>query len=415
MKSAAPLPPLLSLTLSRPVAQIQSWRVGQLLRATVLTPTKDNHTQLRIGTQTVQARISISVEAGQHLELQVASLDPQPVLRLLTPQTADPVADATRQALPRQLPVGPLLANLQELAQAEQSSLPPEVLHNIQQLLIHLPRPSRVLTANQLRAAVLSSGVFLEARLGMDSPESTGLAIDLKANLLRLLTVLRNWPGLNTQAAPNSRAPSIPDTARALAPSERPAAASPANETPPPPMKNTDPAPHPPATPTLTLRDSPGAVRSTLQRQAEGVLARLQLNQLVSIPHHDSQSVAWHMELPIQGASGKFDVWSLRISREKPGGRRPATAGKPIWSIILAFDLPELGPVQAQVSVGSGNVSTVFWTDRSATHALFERHLGELRERFKNAGLTIDHLACRQGIPAPAPTAGRHGLLDENV
>lgn len=414
MKPAAPLSPLLSLTLDRPAAQIESWRVGQLLRAVALTPTKDGHAHLRIGTQTVQARMSMPVRAGQHLELRVVSLEPQPVLRLLIPQAADPIAAAIRQALPRQLTLGPLLANLRELAQTERQSVPPQLLRNIQQLLVHLPRLSGVPTASQLRAAVLSSGVFLEATLGTGNPDSTALATDLKANLLRLLTVLRNWSGLGAGTA-DTRAPGVQNTGRTAAPAQPPAAANPTSETPSPPMENTNPTPSDPAAPALALVDNPLTIHSTLQRQTEGALARLQLNQLASIPHHDSQPSAWHMELPIQGANGEFDVWRLHIRREEPDERRGAPAGPPMWSVTLAFDLPALGPVQAQVSVGGESVSTVFWTDRPSTRALFEQHLEDLRRRFQNVGLTINHVACRQGTPAPTHPVGSAVLLDEKV
>ncbi|MGA7801783.1 MAG: hypothetical protein WCC36_13335, partial [Gammaproteobacteria bacterium] len=218
MKPTVPLPPLVSLTLTRPLATIQSWRIGQVLRAIALTAATDGHARLRIGTQTVQAQTTTPVQAGQRLELQVIKLGPQPVLRLLTPQGSDPVTAAIRRVLPRQAPAGPLLANLAKLTLAERPPLPAEVLQRVQELLANLPRARDTVTADQLRSAVRSSGLFLEARLVRDPPKPGALAVDLKANLLRLMAVLRDWPGIRSRPQQSQsplppRAPVPPRTA----------------------------------------------------------------------------------------------------------------------------------------------------------------------------------------------------------
>ena len=98
MKPTIPLAPVVSVTLARPLATIQSWQVGQVLRAIALTASADGHAQLRIGSRTVQAQISVPVRAGQQLDLQVMKLGPQPVLQLLTAQNSDPVTAAIRLA-----------------------------------------------------------------------------------------------------------------------------------------------------------------------------------------------------------------------------------------------------------------------------------------------------------------------------
>ncbi|HKJ07630.1 MAG TPA: hypothetical protein VKA76_00935, partial [Gammaproteobacteria bacterium] len=165
MKPTIPLPPTVSVTLTRPLASIESWQVGQVLRAMALTASTDGHAQLRIGSRTVQAQISVPVRAGQQLELQVVKPGPQPVLQLLTPQNADPVTAAIRRVLPQQTPVGPLLANLEKVATAEQPPLPPQVLLRTQELLDRLPRVRGTFTPDQLREAVDASGLFLESRL----------------------------------------------------------------------------------------------------------------------------------------------------------------------------------------------------------------------------------------------------------
>ncbi|MEJ2643512.1 MAG: flagellar hook-length control protein FliK [Gammaproteobacteria bacterium] len=444
MKPTIPLPPAVSVTLARPLATIQSWQVGQVLRAIALTASADGHAQLRIGSRTVQAQISVPVRAGQQLDLQVMKLGPQPVLQLLSAQNSDPVTAAIRRVLPQQTPVGPLLANLEKVATAERSPVPPQMLLRTRALLDGLPRVRGTFTADQLRSAVRASGLFLESRLAAPAPEADALAVDIKANLLRLLAVLRSWPGSKPSAdegVPRPRTPlqgqdrgaPPPESEGAPAGSRPPAgtggagtvadsstpttAARPAPDAnAPPPMRGVNPAPQGPATASLTHLDDPGAIRSVLQRQVEGALAHVQLNQLASVSRPDSPAPQWLVELPLLHDSGRFDIWSLRVSREDGQRQGRGKAGaEAAWSVTLAFDLPALGPVQARVSIGGDRVSTQFWADRPATTALFERHLEDLRRQLRQAGLAVDHLSCRQGLPAPARPATGRALLDESV
>lgn len=190
-----------------------TWQVGQILKAVALPTTASGQTQLQIGQQLVQTQSPIPLQTGQTLALQVQSLTPQPLLQILAGIRSDPVADAVRTILPKQGSVTALLNNLSQLVGARQPTLPPLLQELGQTVLRQVPEPQTVSNAPGLRQALDQSGLFLEAQLraaagGGGRVDFSG---DFKANLLRLVQLVRNWPGLpspSSGARPTS--PAVP-------------------------------------------------------------------------------------------------------------------------------------------------------------------------------------------------------------
>lgn len=220
METSGPLPGSPPVSAPRPDATTSAWQVGQILRAITLSSSPDGQTQLRIGNQVVQGQSPIPLPAGQPVSLQVESLAPQPLLRILMAPGADPVGDAIRTILPRQGALAPLLSNLAQLGNARPAVLPPLVQELSRTLLRQLPDTRAVGTASGLRQAVAQSGLFLEARLlaARDSGR-VNLGVDLKANLMRLVQLVRNWPGVQSDTGAGTR----PATPAASAPTPLPA------------------------------------------------------------------------------------------------------------------------------------------------------------------------------------------------
>ncbi len=429
---------------------LSTWRVGQVLAATVVPSAKPETgvADLRIGTLLVKAQTgALNLAPGQQLRLEVASLKQLPVLKLLGTVQQSPLQPLLRDALPRQQPLPLLFTALAQLtapAAAQRSSaLSPEIYRLASEMLDKLPDTARVSTADGLRQAIRDSGLFLESKLAQAAAQnptasSTVAATakpdfsqDFKANLLRLVQVVRDnaatsAPGsarsnplLNTgvpstgSAAAATPAPSSPSSAAAaLAAALRQA-----------PGGLIDPAAplqrgQPPVPPLPLAQLAKGLDMALppadLQRAVEGALARVQVHQLSSLPPDRALLPEWLIELPIRRDSDT-DVWSLRLSRDSERERDHPDDGGPAWSVMLAFDLPGIGPMQSRVSLRGERVTAQFFSQMQGVLPLVMEHLPLLQARLTQAGLNVEELSCHHGeIPKPK-AAPQARILDERA
>lgn len=230
------------------------------------------------------------------------------------------------------------------------------------------------LLASQIRRALSESGLFLETHLARGEPPA---ANDLKANLVRLLALLR--PLLEKAAAQPAKESSRPEQAGR------------------------------PATPENLLT----RVLGELLRQSEGSLARVQLHQLSSLPPEDGVRQAWQFELPIQYRE-RVDNFLVRLEQEtNTRGKQDESA----WRLTLNFDFQPLGPVEARLTLQGEEVSSLFKASRPESAALIEKNLPRLNDAFERAGLKVGRLHARHAEvsietpPPPSPTP----ILDEKA
>lgn len=462
-------PPPIVLTPRQFQAAIGAWRIGQILQAQVIKQASPQAAILQVNNQALLAETNISLAAGQRLELTVVQLGDKPVLqaRLIasataarpqennsgsttagtpppSPRAADsPSAQAgvtdnrsamaarqaasqtaidilLKQALPKQASMAGLLANIALLNNqpGRVMPLPVPIESIVKQIYRQLPTANSAGNAQRLKQGVANSGIFLENKLSKDTPDKTSDTLrrglqqtsqvverpatatgnDLKAGLLRLLSAIQQA----TRVAPPQGALMQPGGA-------------PANLQP------------PPFTPP-TLRGQPPQVQhkieatvqqlGTLQslllelgRQTEAALARTQLHQAASLPGGEQTPNSWTFELPLRNGQ-QIDLFDIVIEEEKAHEQDDGQGGHP-WSITLAFDLDGLGPVYAKLRLIRDKVSTLFWAERAETTRLFNRHLNELSQRYREAGLEADELRCFQGTPPGTARRGApHIVLD---
>lgn len=181
----------------------------------------------------------------------------------------------------------------------------------------------------------------------------------------------------------------------------------------PPPFPGAVPAPQAAAQVTLDLVNRIGSLNTELLRQTEAALARIQLHQLASQPREAERGLLeWLLELPVRRGD-EIDLWSMRIAREEhaPAEKKPEPPHN--WSVQLAFDLPGLGSVQAQVTLSGEQVSTRFWTGNETALPLFQAHLQELHTMLDKVGLEVGELDC---VPGPMPAkAAAPSLIREKA
>ncbi|HEB99932.1 MAG TPA: flagellar hook-length control protein FliK [Thiotrichales bacterium] len=403
-------------------------QIGQILNAVVAKDSEKGQTLLQLGTRLLLARTGeLQLSQGQRLQLQVAALGELPLLRLISSLRQDPVADILRRILPEQRPLPQGLGALVQAASQEgETQLPPRLVTLIRELLQALPDGRRAATPESLRQALERSGQFLEARLAATATGKAPAnpAQDFQAGLLRLAAALekgvaaqKDSPSRETPAGASPARPTQATQAgqAAQAASTRPAA-EPANPRallrpgqPPFPQPSvsleTSGRPSPP----LQLQDLLGLVRATL--------SRIKLNQVASLPQDRQHPPEWVIELPLRN-QGSIDIWSLRILRRQEEGKaRNRERASPVWSVLLAFDLPGLGPMQARVTLaGEDRIRALFLGEGQADLPRVERQLPRLRERLEAAGLVVESLGCRRGrLQALPPRTGAGPLLDEKA
>ena len=164
-----------------------------------------------------------------------------------------------------------------------------------------------------------------------------------------------------------------------------------------------------PLPPRLLQRGEGEDSLENLLKLAAAAISRLQSHQLSSLEQSGrtadgSLLTTWQLEIPLRNA---HDIVPLQVKfqREDPPEQGPEDKREhreskdQLWRVELAFDLTPLGPLHVQAQLLRGNLSGQLWAQHSATAELIASQLDVLRQRLKDAGLSVTDLDCHQGTP----------------
>lgn len=429
------LPRLNGLTLT-PVSQVARPNLTAL-QAVVARLSADGLATLRIGEGKIDVKTPLPLLIGQKLTVNLLKegdghrliVSPQDLRRGL-------ISHALRNDLPRQTPLGPVLANIGHAARAApgQTALPPQVADAIRQIYNQLPTPRSLNDASGLRSALQNSGMFMESGLARAAAGGgSNPGADLKTQFLRLLAQLQAArPGAQagpaaqarvdpTQAVqarvPSAAPPPLPGGTGALATGTLPPSAPPATGQSAAQARASSFSPNQPvraepgARANLPLAQNAAQLLAQLSEQTEGGLARLQVSQLLSLPTDDSGRQWLQMQLPVRDGE-RIDTWEIRLEEEGDKAGKRDKRGKR-WSVDLAFDLPGIGPGYVRIRIGRDNVGIDFWMQHPHGAERLREHVELLRSRLSVNGLNVDHLRCNAGTPPPGPPrSGPDPILD---
>lgn len=458
-----------STTLSAPQIRqaVDTWRVGQVLEARVVSSTSTGSVTLKVGdlVLTTQGPLPERLLQGT-LQLQVQSAGPQPTLKVVTPALPQEpaTAEALRRALPRQLPLPPLLANLAGFTARPPPSLaalPPPVIAALEQLMAAIPDTKQLASASGVARAFQDSGLFLERKLrgGDRTAEDKNLAHDFKAALLRTVAALRSaapapppLPAADKNAAsaaanglpvaaatarnpeappstPPSAANPMPTNLRAVtgtvlasgdtagddvhlasSPSSSPRPSIPPSSTALPPLRGAALMPQARAEPSIAGGLAPELVLRQLAEQLEGAVARITAAQASQLPSEENpRPLAWTFELPVRHQS-QLDVLGVHIERDAAHDQQKNTTHG--WTVTLSFDFPETGAFYAQLKVLGNMVTCRFTAEREQTWQRLQQELKRLDQSLRDAGLEVGELRARQGTMPRAEPSHLSPLLD---
>jgi hypothetical protein len=426
------------------------FQVGQLLEVVVAkiesnalvlmlqNPILDENGQ-RINLQ-LKAPASYPTQVGQQLTVQVKNItNGIPQLQVVAAGAETLNLNAVlHNAQQQQRPLPPLYANLAQLQQLQNKqqldALPALVRERIQTLWRSLPDTSQIQKPSGLKQAMNYSGPFLEsALLNMAQGQARNYpAMDVQTGLLRLAAAIRTQLETvallrNEQASAGASSRSN-ETNRLLTqtsadnaalqktanPPTNKAAVSTANDV--KPVHPEIPQTQARASTLVTALSSEHLLEQLLQ-QTEGGLARI-LTQQLHTASHDPQRPLWLLELPVRHEDG-VDVFDLRIQRDAEERRAAGERAQHTWTVMLAFDLQNLGAVRAQISLVQEQISTFWWADKASTVELFHQHLAQLQHRITAAGLKVNKLQCQQGIPdatqSPRNVPISNVIVDEKI
>jgi len=250
----------------------------------------------------------------------------------------------------------------------------PKLIQAAQNILTAAIPNSSNITPTQLRQAILGYGLFMEAQLAAGQPPGASY----KGDLLQLLFQIGNLLKQNG---------SQPQTATTATTAQTTAS---------------------------VMESGFTKLLEMLFRQAEGGLARVQLNQLASLPTEDTTRQAWQFEVPVKHQD-HVDSFLIRLEQEQSNSKQGDT--QPVWYVTLTFDIDPLGPVQAKISLHDDEVSTMFVAEKADSAELLNRRMYDLNQAFLDSGLNVGKLLARRGSTEPEPVTNvtRSPLLDEKA
>lgn len=274
------------------------------------------------------------------------------------------------------------------------ASLSPEAMKVIQQLVGSLPSLGSKPDAGQIAELVKNSGILMESRL--HSEQAPASQQDIKANLLRLIAqLLPQQPhasplGTAVQAAITSQA--LPQLLREIG---GPAASA-----------REQALRFPVTSRILEKLDNPNDLGSLL-RLAAAAISRLQTHQLASLGQtyttpEGTQLTTWQMEVPMRDQDSLVPL-QLKFQREQQTEEQEQQ--EPVWRLELSFELEPLGPLHVQVNLKNEELNSKLWAEYAHTAEFVNQELPVLRDKLLVAGLNINKLECRQGMPPQAPQA----------
>lgn len=287
-------------------------------------------------------------------------------------QTGSALDALVLEAISTQDSLAPLLADL--TAALASPILPPAARATAQSILASQTPLDADVTSQDLRAAVASSGLFLETLLaavalapgGGTTPDLSG---DLKALLSQLaadLTPQAQTAALEMAAA-QTQAPSSPRRNQTFGRGSA--------DPPPPPSAGAPTIAGPAAQASLEPETDRASVSHALRHDAEAALARLQLSQIASLPKPGAPT-RWSFELPVAAPEGHA-MAQFEISRDDrgPGG---AVQAEPTWRAKFSINVEPNGPVHAEVALSGGRTRVTLWGERRETQAYLAQHQADL-------------------------------------
>lgn len=385
---------------------LENLKTGQELYAKIVEniPSK-NEVIFQLGNKLVRASSNATSTLGQTVLVQVERKTGEIILNVKQ-QTHSPnfINSILRHTLPKQLPIQDFVSPLKELNRNINTSYSTALSTNASikqfstltnEIIRTSPTINSLSTANGIKSAIQNSGVFLEhnvvqtitkpaatannalidvvnkkpeqlltslnnqalltTKMGNDLSKVT--SVDLKANLVKLISILKSWPGINPSNA--GLAKSIKSELTQLS-------------------KQTQ------------LQTNSASQKLHLQVQdvlnkVEGAVAKITINQLANASSDTAVRQALQLEIPFYNGQSE-DALFIKIQQDDTPNKTKQIDNK--WTVSLEMNPPNLGRIKNKLTLQGEQISSSFWAENQQTGELLKRHLNMLHERFRVSKLT---------------------------
>jgi hypothetical protein len=316
-----------------------------------------------------RATSDVAAVAAQLVAEVTATLTEDLPSTLPTAPPPSAVSAMVNQAAMQQDSLAPLLADL--AVAVNSPAMPPDARATAAQILAVQAPLNADVTGPQLQAATQISGVFLEASLAAavvngEAAAPAGVQQDLKALLLQLTSEL----------APLVQAPTPAKTAGPTT-APRGVAVRGSSELLEPPVGGGATTGQAAARPSLDPQSRADVLVRTLQQEAQGALARVQLSQAASV-ERSGETTRWMFEVPI-ATPGGVGVAQFEISRDGHGPGA-GSAAEPSWRARFSINAAPSGPVHADVLLGKDRARVTLMAEDGAAQAALAAHQDELTQ-----------------------------------
>ncbi|MDD5580126.1 MAG: flagellar hook-length control protein FliK [Methylobacter sp.] len=308
------------------------------------------------------------IKVGQYLTLETIKTGATPEFRIIPSDgniTQEKLTELVKLFLPRH-ESSPVLLNqiIKDLPQLIKNENVAQALKRIAvDIVQNLPAKDQLANSQGVKQSISDSGIFLEAKLP-PLAENSGLNIekDFKANLLKFIQAIKQeFTTQNDQKTPEADLNLLKD----------------------------------------------------LQQKTENTMARIVLDQLISLPKEDNLKQIWSLELPFMDRE-TAEAASIEIEWEK---EKDQPAGSVNWSVNITIAPPGLGIINCIVAYRNSLINTYFRSQSTQTAELIKDNLDHLKEQFEDSGLKAGNMNAQDGLSPlkPMPKIGEKKLFDEKV
>lgn len=332
------------------------------------------------------------LKVGQYLKLEIIKTGTIPEFKIIPADNAITEAKTAyfmKQFLPRHqaspIFLNQLIKNLPQLLNNERI---PEALKDLAVKIVqNLPDQEQLISSSGLKQAVTDSGVFFEAKLAAlinnDSvPVSLqSIAAEIVQKLLPKASDIKSKQLSETEVVKRSEIPIDfqVGTTHALATEDFKANL----------LKFIQALKHELGSPNEQQHNQTDFdLIKSLQNKTENTVAKITLDQLMSLPKDDSPKQLWIVDLPFMDRQ-QAETVKIEIQQDKANKKQSSSND---WSVNITITPPELGTIHCMVSFRAGLINTFFNSRDTQTTGLIKRNLGALKNQLEASGLTTGHM-----------------------
>ena len=377
-----------------------------------------------------------TLKVGQNLSLEAAKTVGAPAFKIIAPSAQiqeAKVAEFITQFLPRH-EAAPIFLNqlIKDLPQLIENKSVSQALKDIAAKIIqNLPPKEQLITSQGLKQSITNSGLFLEAKLPatMSQADLINALPQLIKNesvpqsLQRIAAeILQNLTQKQPSPAPQPLAPDAPDATKA---SEQQ------------PLKTLKPETTSETKTAMPMGEDFKAnllkfihalkqeitqqseqktnqvdieLLKNLQNKSENTVAKVVLEQLMSLPKEDNPKQLWIIDLPFIDRQ-QAETVKIEIQQDK-GNNQQTDSGN--WSVNITITPPELGTIHCAVSYRNDAINTFFQSQNSQTTDLIKHNLDYLKNQLEASGLKTGQMDAHNGIQK-TPSAHPHKLTGRKL